>query len=454
MDRGLIAFTSQTLISSFILAAPMTENPIEKIKSKVLVDGFEIVPDLEKSHGAFLYDKKSGREMLDLGYNQFGSLTVGYNHPETQDPDYQKRLLNASGIRWALSDVYPEYYADFVEAFSGILPEGFEHLFFIDGGALAVENTLKTAFDWKTRKNFAERDVIPGDKIIHLKNAFHGRSGYTLSLTNTADPNKYKFFPKFDWPRVHSPAATFYRDGSVSYDDEERAKAEIEEAIKTHGDRIAAMIVEPIQGEGGDNYFSPEFFRFIRKKADENDFLLIFDEVQTGWSTGSWWASDHITGGVRPDIFSFGKKTQQCGIAASRRIDEVSENVFKVSSRLNSTWGGNLADMVRSTKFIEIIKKNRLLDNSKRQGERIKKALIEETDESMIRNIRGTGGWIAFTLPDGKIRDALHKQLYAEGVMLLKSGKNSLRMRPHLAISDEEVDIGLERLFSAIKKLS
>ncbi len=430
----------------------MTRNPIDKIKSKVLVDGFEIVPDLEKSHGAVIYDRNSGREMLDLGYNQFGSLTIGYNHPATQDPDYIKRLLNASNIRWALSDVYPEYYGDFVEAFSSVLPDGFEHLFFIDGGALAVENALKTAFDWKTRKNFVEKDVIPGDVILHLRNAFHGRSGYTMSLTNTADPNKYKYFAKFDWPRVHNPRATFHRDGTVEYDDEELTFDEIENAIWAYGDRIAAMIVEPVQGEGGDNYFSPEFFRFIRQKADEHDFLLIFDEVQTGWSTGSWWASDHLTGGVRPDIFSFGKKTQQCGIAAGKRIDEVEDNVFKVSSRLNSTWGGTLADMVRSTKFIEVIKKENLIENSKRMGEKIKKALLNESPD-FVSNIRGSGGWIAFTLPNTEMRDNLWKMLYSEGVMLLKSGSDSLRMRPHLAITDEEVDTGLERLFSGMKKL-
>ena len=430
----------------------MTGNPIEKIKARVLVDGFEIVPDLEKSHGAVIYDKNSGREMLDLGYNQFGSLTIGYNHPATQEPEYIKRLLNASNIRWALSDVYPEYYGDFVEAFSSVVPEGFEHLFFIDGGALAVENALKTAFDWKTRKNFVEKDVIPGDVILHLKNAFHGRSGYTLSLTNTADPNKYKYFAKFDWPRVHNPRAIFHRDGNVEYDNEELAFIEIEDAIWSYGDRIAAMIVEPVQGEGGDNYFSPEFFKFIRKKADEHDFLLIFDEVQTGWSTGSWWASDHLTGGVRPDIFSFGKKTQQCGIAAGKRIDEVEDNVFKVSSRLNSTWGGTLADMVRSTKYMEVIKKDKLMDNSKKQGEKIKKALLNESPD-FVSNIRGSGGWIAFTLPNTEVRDNLWKMLYAEGVMLLKSGKDSLRMRPHLAITDEEVDTGLERLFAAMKKL-
>ncbi len=424
---------------------------IPTIKSRVLVDGFEIVPDLEKSHGSTLVDKRTGKEMLDMGYNQFGSLTIGYNHPATQDPDYVKRLLNASNIRWALSDLYPEYYAEFVAEFSSVLPEGFKHLFFIDGGALAVENALKTAFDWKTRKNYAEKDAIPGDMIMHLKNAFHGRTGYTLSLTNTADPNKYKFFSKFDWPRVHNPAATFQRDGSVTYDNEELAKAEIEEAIKKYNYRIAAMIVEPVQGEGGDNYFSPSFFRFIRQKADEHGFLLIFDEVQTGWSTGEWWASDHLTGGVRPDIFSFGKKTQQCGIAANTRIDEIKDNVFNVSSRLNSTWGGTLSDMVRSTQFIRTIKKEGLIENSRRIGDKIKKILLNETDAEFVSNIRGSGGWIAFTLPTQEIRDKVWKEAYSKGAMTLKSGFTSIRMRPNLAFSEEDVDKGMAVLLPEIE---
>ena len=431
----------------------MTGNPIEKIKSRVLVDGFEIVPDLEKSHGAIIYDKNSGREMLDLGYNQFGSLTLGYNHPAMKDPDYLKKLMAASDIRWALSDLYPEYYGEFVEAFKSIVPDDYIHFFFVDGGAPAVENGLKVAFDWKTRKNIAEKDIIPGDKVLHFRQAFHGRLGYTLSLTNTADPNKYRFFPKFDWPRVHNPKAKFSRDGSVEYDDEERAIWEIEDAIYRNENRIAAIIIEPIQGEGGDNYFSPDFFQFLREVADENDIMLMFDEVQTGWATGEWWAFQHLTGGVKPDIFSFGKKVQQCGIAVNSRVDEVEENVFRVSSRINSTWGGTLLDMVRSTRYMEVIKKERLLENSKKQGERIKKALLDEAPE-YVTNIRGIAGWIAFTLPSKDIRDELWKKLYAEGAMLLKSGVESLRMRPNLAISDEEVDMGLERLFSAMKKIS
>jgi L-lysine 6-transaminase len=424
-------------------------NALDKVKAKVFVDGFEIVPDLEKSQGATLIDKKDGRPILDLGYSQFGSLALGYNHPAMRESDYLKKLAAASDIRWALSDVYPDYYGDFVEALGTVIPPEYTHFFFVDGGGPAVENGLKVAFDWRTRKNL-HREAIPGDKVIHFKSAFHGRLGYALSMTNTADPNKFKYFPKFDWPRVHNPVGTFKRDGSVAYDREELARRQIESACDKFENRIAALIIEPIQGEGGDGYFSPDFFRFLRKTADENGFLLMFDEIQTGWSTGKWWAFEHITGGTRPDIFSFGKKTQQCGIACTGRMDDV-ESVFKVSGRINSTWGGTLADMVRSTRYIEVIRKEHLLENTAKRGEQVRKALLE-TDDRHVLNIRGCGGWQAFTLPSTKVRDSIWKECYREGCLVLKAGERTIRLRLNLALSEQEAETGLKILQSAIKE--
>lgn len=424
-------------------------NSVDKVKKKVLVDGFEIIPDLAKSKGAVLVDKRTGRKILDIGYSQFGSLPLGYNHPDMEDREYLKKLFTASKTRWALSDLYPEDYGDFVEAFSTVVPREYKHFFFIDGGGPAVENGLKVAFDWKSRKN-GDPENKPGDMVIHFRFAFHGRGGYSLSLTNTADRNKYKYFPVFGWPRIHNPIGIFNRNGSVTYDEEERAKREIEEAVEKHGNRIAALIIEPIQGEGGDGYFNPEFFRYLRRCADENEFLLMYDEVQTGWATGKWWASDHITGGARPDIFSFGKKVQQCGIACNGRVDDV-DNVFKVSSRINSTWGGTLADMIRSTKCIEVIRKRKLHDNILKRGEQVKKALME-TDENDVLNIRGIGGWQAFSLKDSETRDRVWKEAYKQGCLVLKAGINTVRLRLNLAITKDEVETGMEILLRAIKK--
>ena len=242
--------------------------------------------------------------------------------------------------------------ARFVDTFARVLGDpALPHLFFVDGGALAVENALKVAFDWKSRLNEARglaREL--GTKVLHLREAFHGRSGYTLSLTNT-DPDKVARFPKFDWPRIDAP---YLRPDADMDALEAESLRQARAAFEAHPHDIACFIAEPIQGEGGDRHFRPQFFAAMRELCDEYDALLIFDEVQTGCGiTGTAWAFQQL--GVMPDVVAFGKKTQVCGIMAGGRVDEVADNVFAVSSRINSTWGGNLTDMVRSRRILEVI---------------------------------------------------------------------------------------------------
>ena len=190
-------------------------------------------------------------------------------------------------------------------------------------------------------------------------------------MTNTADPRKTQYFPKFDWPRIDEPEDPLPRDSrGARGGGEERARgARAGEEVPRSSDKddIAAFIIEPIQGEGGDNHFRPEFFRAVRQLCDENDMLLIFDEVQTGVGlTGKMWAFQQF--GVEPDIFCFGKKTQVCGFASNDRIFDIDDNVFKVSSRINSTWGGNLTDMVRAQRYFEIIEEENLVENAAKVG--------------------------------------------------------------------------------------
>ena len=229
-------------------------------------------------------------------------------------------------------------------------------------------NALKTAFDWKVRKNLAAGKGERGSQIIHFRQAFHGRSGYTLSLTNT-EPMKVAYFPKFDWPRIENPYIRFPEAEHLAETEaaEARAIAAIEAAVAANPDDIAGLIIEPIQGEGGDLHFRGEFLRELRRLADEHEFLLIFDEVQTGVGmTGRMWCHQHF--GVEPDVLVFGKKTQVCGILASRRMDEVEDNVFRLPSRINSTFGGNLVDMVRFGRYLEIIEEEDLVGNAARVG--------------------------------------------------------------------------------------
>ncbi len=423
---------------------------LRAIAEHVLLDGFRIVIDLEKSNGSYLYDAAHEQRLIDL-YGFFGSNPVGFNHSHFDKPEVKADLLRAAEIKIANSDVYSEGYARFVETLwrvVGMPP--LERMLFIEGGALAVENALKPAMDWKVRKNMAAGRGERGTEILHFKSAFHGRTGYTMSLTNT-DPVKTDLFAKFDWPRVSTP----YIDYSLGEDKrardvierEKKSEAEIMEFISQKGVDIAAIIIEPIQGEGGDNHFRGEWLRTLRRVCDEHEMLLIFDEVQCGMgATGKNWCCEHF--GVMPDLMAFGKKAQVCGVMAGPRLDEVKDNCFRLPSRINSTWGGNFTDMVRSTHFLQIIEEENLVENARVVGGHFLVRLMElQREEPMISAVRGLGLFLAFDLPDAATREEFWKGAFDLGVFALRSGERSIRFRPALDITKEVVDeaIGLLR---------
>lgn len=428
------------------------------LRKSILTDGFDIVMDLEKSHGSYLYDCISKREMIDF-FTFFASSPIGYNHPKLLEKNFVEQLKRVSINKPSNSDIYTVEFAEFVDIFSRIAkPSIFNHLFFVSGGTLAVENGLKTAFDWKVRKNFKKgKKSERGTKVIHFENAFHGRSGYTLSLTNTFDSRKTKFFAKFEWPRFKNPKIHFPVDEAEN----ERVKKEedgviqaIKKKIHEEGDDIAAIIIEPIQGEGGDNHFRGEFLQELNTITKENECMLILDEVQTGVGlTGKMWCYQHF--GLEPDIVAFGKKTQVCGIMVGARVDEIEDNVFAESSRLNSTWGGNLIDMVRCKRYLEIIEEENLVENAATVGSHLLGSLkaLGESYKGHISDVRGRGLMIAFALPDTETRDKIFKKCWDEGVLVLKTGEKSIRFRPPLNLSKKEADSGIEIIEKVFKTI-
>jgi L-lysine 6-transaminase precursor (EC 2.6.1.36) len=425
----------------------------------ILADGYDFVLDLEKSKGSWLYDSLHDKKLLDF-FGFFATSTIGMNHDKMFEPSFLKKLQRASINKPTNSDVYTVEMAEFVDALDKIAaPPHMKHYFFIEGGALAVENALKTAIDWKVRKNFLKGNKEEkGQKIMHLKEAFHGRSGYTLSLTNTFDPNKIKYFPKFNWPRITNPKITFPLNEENLRKVEElenKSLKEAEEFARKDKDDIAALIIEPIQAEGGDNHFRKEYFQRLRKFTDDNDMLLIVDEVQTGMGiTGKWWAYQHFD--FNPDILVFGKKLQVCGIMVNNRIEDIEEHVFHVPSRINSTWGGNLADMVRATRYLEIIKEDNLVENAEIRGRELLKGIQDLQDRypEKIYNARGRGLMVAFDLKDTAERDRFIDKLYRENNMLaIKAGEKGIRFRPSLAIEKDEISEALNRLEKTVKSI-
>ncbi len=343
---------------------------------------------------------------------------------------------------------------DFVETlFDIVVPKDFKHLFLIEGGAPAVENALKTAFDWKYRKNLEKGIVKVPYKTISFKEAFHGRTGYALSVTQTPDVTKTLYFPRFPNWIVDTPKLKFpLTDWTDVWKKEQKIFSTIERILELEGDIIASIIIEPIQGEGGDNHFRAEFLQGLRRIVDAYDVLLIFDEIQTGFgTTGKWWCFQYF--GVEPDIIVFGKKSHVCGILCTNRIDEVEDNVFKLSSRINSTFGGNIVDIVRCTKAIEIIHNEKLLTNARVMGNHFLDELKCESHNippSLMNNTRGRGLMIAFDLPNKSIRDEFLNKLFSQKVIALGCGTRSIRFRPPLTVSKEEIEIAMR----AIRKVS
>ena len=320
-------------------------------------------------------------------------------------PEVKADLLAAAKVKVANADVYTVQYATFVQTFARVvgLPP-LERYFFIEGGALAVENALKAAMDWKVRKNLAAgpRRARDGD------HPFRARLPRAQRLHDEPDEHR----PAQDrllrqvplaahrlaraWT---SPCRPAQREAAVA-EKEKLALKQIRDVLAQKAADIAAIIIEPIQGEGGDNHFRGEFLHALRRICDENDMLLIFDEVQCGMGiTGKNWCCEHF--GVLPDLLAFGKKAQVCGVMAGPRLDEVKDNCFRLPSRINSTWGGNFTDYVRSTHYLRIIEEEQLVENARVKGERFLAGLQALARKyPVVSAVRGRGLMLAFDLPN------------------------------------------------------
>ncbi|MGV9663419.1 L-lysine 6-transaminase [Nocardia niigatensis] len=418
----------------------------EILSASILADGFDLVLDLSESRGRRLVDARDGTAYLDM-FGFFASSTLGMNHPALLgDKHFLAGLTTAALNKPSNSDIYTVEMARFVDTFVRVLGDPrLPHLFFIDGGALAVENALKAAFDWKSRHNEMHgRPAELGTKVLHLTGAFHGRTGYTLSLTNT-DPVKTARFPTFDWPRIDTPYT-----GPDHPDIEAAERHALDQARRAFAENpydIACFIAEPIQGEGGDRHLRPEFLRAIQDLCHEHDALFILDEVQTGVGmTGSTWAYQQL--GLAPDVVAFGKKTQVCGIMAGGRVDEVPDNVFHVGSRLNSTWGGNLADMVRARRVFEVIEHEDLVGRARELGPYLLTRLTElSTAHAEVTDPRGRGLMCAITLATPELRDDVVNRLREEErVLILGTGERGIRFRPPLTVTRAELDEAVDAL--------
>jgi L-lysine 6-transaminase len=447
-----VADSVSTVLPPHSSAAPTTRSALDLLRLHVAGDFADIVVDLDASSGCQLVDQTTGTSYLDMT-TYFSSAPLGHNHPALSDPAFAGELLRAARAKPSNPDFPTMAQAEFTRVFLRVLgdPE-LPLLFFIDGGALAVENALKIAFDWKTKRNAEHGLAVRGSRVLHFEHAFHGRSGYTLSLTNT-DPAKTRDYPVFDWPRLPAPAVhdpdLHARPGLLP--EEHAALDTARAAIRRHGAEIACCVFEPIQGEGGDRHFRPRFLSALQRLCQEHDILTVVDEVQTGCGTaGSAWAYQAL--GLEPDLVAFGKKTQVCGVMGGRRVLAVRENAFRESSRISSTWGGSLVDMVRAQRMLETIEREDLFGNSARQGRHLLqelRALVGDFPR-LLGEPRGRGLMCAVNVVDTASRDLLLTVARTrQRALFLPCGATGIRFRPPLSVQQDDLDAAVTALREA-----
>ncbi|BEL08265.1 L-lysine 6-transaminase [Actinoplanes sichuanensis] len=437
-----------------LLSADLTPETVDVLRRHVTGDFYDLVISRRHSSGSWIVDDRTGRRYLDMvGF--YASSAIGHNHPRlTEDAGFLAELQSLAGFKPSNPDFPTDVQARFTQTLLRVLgdPE-LPYLLYIDGGALAVENALKVAFDWKTRHNGRRGVAVAGWRVLHLERAFHGRSGYTLSLTNT-DPAKTALYPAFDWPRIPSPAVNdtaLWADPELTVD-ERAAITAAEAAFRRHPDEIACFIAEPIQCEGGDRHLRPAFLLAMQELCHRHDALFVLDEVQTGCGvTGVPWLHQEL--GLAPDLVAFGKKTQVCGVMGGRRVLDEPLNAMRTPSRLSSTFGGNLIDMLRATRILEVIEEDRLMDAAATSGAHLLGRLREVAADfkGTVDDPRGRGLLCAVDLVDGALRDRvveIAREKY--DTLFVGAGERTLRFRPALTVTVAELDEAVDRMTTAL----
>tara|TARA_R110002167_G_scaffold91897_3_gene247062 strand:- start:6294 stop:7460 length:1167 start_codon:yes stop_codon:yes gene_type:complete len=382
---------------------------------------FNIKIDFDKSYDSFIFDKITNKNYLDF-MGMYSSLPLGYNHKIFSSNDFKDEILKVSKLKLVncevLSDEFDSFYKSFKDFTKG------DNYHFTCTGALANEAAIKTAMWYKGPK--------PGGYVLSIKNSFHGINSVGNIITTRFDgiSERLANIPGENiWPHATDIKSAI-------------------EYIKSHTlngriTNLQGIIVEPIQATYGDNYLLKEDLLELRSICTERDIPLIFDEVQTGFGvSGNVWYSDHL--GIEPDIITFGKKSQVSGIM----VKESHSKVFDFPKRLSVTFDGDLIDMVRCKYIIKAIQKNNLIENATQKGKIFSEGL-KQIDN--ILNIRSIGLLIAFDLENKDRRDNLVQKLYNNGMICNPTGTKSIRLRPNLAVREEEIKEALRLIKISIK---
>lgn len=394
---------------------PKASKIVSYINTHCLESTFTYPLVVANGHGCYIEDIDDNI-FLDFASN-IGVSQLGYSHPDIMQ--VLQKYSKMSALKIAGQDFYSEEHANLAKAVLSIMPENFK-VFFVNSGAEAVENAIKFAY--------RARGPLTG---VSCYGAFHGRTLGALTFTYSK-PVQKKNFPEFPVKRIRFCT----KDDDPNID-------EISKILDEQKD-VAFIITEVVQGEGGYNIASKKFIQNLYRAAREHDIPLIIDEVQSGMGrTGEWWAWEHY--GIKPDIMTTAKGLQVGATLFDVKYDPHERGVK------SSTWGGgHRIDMAVGATVIEVIKRDRLLDNAKKMGGILLKRLAEFVGKHGAIDARGLGLMIGVEYESKEKRDQVLQNAFKNGLILLPAGEKAMRVIPPLIITEKEIDEGIEILSKSL----
>tara|TARA_B100001173_G_scaffold312323_1_gene332947 strand:+ start:4716 stop:5942 length:1227 start_codon:yes stop_codon:yes gene_type:complete len=394
--------------------------------------------DIARSSGSYIYDLNTNQEYLDF-MGMYSTLAIGYNNEELISYFKNSEIKESLFLNKITNcEINSEILEDFQKIFKSEMSMGeFSNFYFTSTGALAIEAAIKTAIKSTTKKN---------PIIMTFRGSFHGIYGYGGILTDRFDSVKSRLngFPGNYWQKLEP----FYGKKSNSLNSQtlEESIQNLEKYIKDFKDRIAAILVEPIQCTYGDHYLSIEYLKELKNISKNLNIPLIFDEIQTGfYSTGEKWYFNHID--VIPDILVFGKKAQLSGIM----VNVKHSSIFKNASTLEATWDSNLIDMFRSSSILTILKNKKNLSNQIIENSNYFISKLKTHEE--LKNIRHIGYLIGMDFESEKFRNDFVKKIKKNGLLCNPTRTNSIRFRPHLLSNKIDFENALSIINKSLREL-